>query len=55
VARQFARLLGGDVFVLRSVLGAGSTFVVSIPVRYRGGAAGASSGSAVHFSTVPSA
>jgi signal transduction histidine kinase len=55
LARQFARLLGGDVFVLRSVLGGGSTFVVSIPVRYRGGADGASSGSAVHFSTVPSA
>jgi signal transduction histidine kinase len=50
VARQFARLLGGDVFVLRSVLGAGSTFAVSIPVRYRGAADDASSDSTVHFS-----
>jgi len=54
VARQFARLLGGDVFVLRSALGAGSTFAVSIPVRYRGAADDASSESAVHFSAAAS-
>ena len=54
VARQFARLLGGDVFVLRSVIGVGSTFVVSLPARYRGGADGVTSDSAVRFSTAPS-
>ena len=35
VARQFARLLGGDVTVRQSDLGRGSTFVVSIPGRIR--------------------
>ena len=35
VARQLARLLGGDVSVARSELGHGSTFVVSLPARYR--------------------
>ena len=40
VARQLARLMGGDVFVTRSVLGAGTTFVVSLPARYRGEAEG---------------
>lgn len=34
VARQLARLLGGDVTVTRTGLGAGSTFVVSLPARY---------------------
>jgi len=34
VARQFARLLGGDVIVASSALGRGRTFVVSLPVRY---------------------
>jgi signal transduction histidine kinase len=36
VARQFARLLGGDVTVTRSAPGQGSTFVVSLPARYPG-------------------
>jgi signal transduction histidine kinase len=36
VARQLARLLGGDVVVGRSVLAEGSTFVVSLPARYSG-------------------
>ena len=36
VARQLARLLGGDVVVERSELGQGSTFVVSLPARYPG-------------------
>jgi signal transduction histidine kinase len=35
-AQQLARLLGGDVIVARSALGRGSSFVVSLPVRYRG-------------------
>ena len=34
VARQLARLLGGDVVLSRSELGTGSTFVVSLPARY---------------------
>lgn len=34
VARQLARLLGGDVIVARSALGEGSTFVVSLPAQY---------------------
>jgi signal transduction histidine kinase len=34
VARRLARLLGGDVIVARSALGAGSTFVVSLPAQY---------------------
>ena len=34
VARQLARLLGGDVVVARSELGHGSTFVASLPPRY---------------------
>ena len=38
VARQLARLLGGDVQVARSALGEGSTFIVSLPVRYAGSA-----------------
>jgi len=51
VARQLARLLGGDVFVTRSVIGEGSTFVVSLPARYAGGAAGVRNDSAVHLFT----
>ncbi|WP_025414986.1 sensor histidine kinase [Gemmatirosa kalamazoonensis] len=36
VARQLARLLGGDVVVARSAPGEGSTFVVSLPAQYPG-------------------
>jgi signal transduction histidine kinase len=39
VARQLARLLGGDVTIANSVLGMGSTFVVSLPTRYAGSSA----------------
>jgi signal transduction histidine kinase len=35
VAQQLARLLGGDVVVARSARDRGSTFVVSLPARYR--------------------
>ncbi len=34
VARQLARLLGGDVVVGRSVIAEGSTFILSLPARY---------------------
>lgn len=34
VARQLARLLGGDVVVARSELGRGSTFIASLPPHY---------------------
>jgi signal transduction histidine kinase len=54
VARQLARLLGGDVIVTRSVLGEGSTFVVSLPARYAGPAEGARNDSAVHLFTATS-
>lgn len=39
VARQLARLLGGDVFIAHSEVGQGSTFIASLPARYRGAAA----------------
>jgi len=35
VARQLARLLGGDVTIGRTRLGVGSTFVVLLPLEYR--------------------
>ncbi len=38
VARQLARLLGGDVSLERSELGVGSSFVVTLPVRHTGAA-----------------
>jgi len=34
VARELARLLGGDVLLARSKVARGSTFVVSLPIRY---------------------
>ncbi|MEO7086885.1 MAG: GAF domain-containing sensor histidine kinase [Gemmatimonadaceae bacterium] len=34
VARQLARLLGGDIHVSRSEVGVGTTFVISLPLRY---------------------
>ena len=34
VARQLARLLGGDVIVIASEVGRGSTFACSVPARY---------------------
>src|SRR4051794_32041200 len=36
VARQLARLLGGDVFIAHSELGHGSSFVASLPAQYPG-------------------
>jgi signal transduction histidine kinase len=36
VARQLARLLGGDVLLSQSRLGHGSTFVASLPITYAG-------------------
>ena len=36
VARQLARLLGGDVTIVRSTLGKGSTFLVFLPAHYTG-------------------
>jgi len=35
VARQLARLLGGDVTIGRTMVGVGSTFVVLLPLEYR--------------------
>jgi len=36
VARQLARLLGGDLILARSAVGQGSTFVASLPARHPG-------------------
>jgi signal transduction histidine kinase len=41
VARQLARLLGGDVRLTRSEVGVGSSFVITLPVRYSGAASDA--------------
>ena len=38
VARQLARLLGGDVIIAKSELGEGSTFIASLPAQFPGGA-----------------
>jgi len=38
VARQLARLLGGDVIIAKSELGHGSTFIASLPAQFPGGA-----------------
>jgi signal transduction histidine kinase len=40
VARQLARLLGGDIVIARSEPGVGSTFIASLPQRYPGAASG---------------
>jgi signal transduction histidine kinase len=48
VARQLARLLGGDVSVTRSVLGEGSTFTVWLPARYPGPPGRAAATKATH-------
>jgi len=42
VARQLARLLGGDVIIAQSEVGHGSTFIASLPVRYPENTAGPS-------------
>jgi signal transduction histidine kinase len=44
VARQLARLLGGDLTVARSAVGQGSTFVAAVPARYPGKSDGAADG-----------
>jgi signal transduction histidine kinase len=45
VARQLARLLGGDVVLATSQLGRGATFVVTLPARYRADAPSDEAGS----------
>jgi signal transduction histidine kinase len=42
VARRLAHLLGGDVIIANSEVGVGSTFIASIPARYRPNAVEAS-------------
>jgi len=44
VARQLARLLGGDLIVARSAVGQDSTFVADLPVRYPGRSGGDAGG-----------
>jgi signal transduction histidine kinase len=39
VARQLARLLGGDVRLARTEAGVGGSFIITLPVRYTGAAA----------------